>query len=262
MALDGNLSTRLSSELFLATRAGCHKGLLRDDDLVVVDAAGRHVRGAGRPTSELAMHLACYSARPDVEAVIHTHPPTGVALPVAGVSLARCVLPEVVLTLGSIPTLSYETTGSGALAEQVSAAMADHDAVILDHHGAVCAGGDLLEAFCRLETLEHSAHVLKLARDLGGVQDLPADEAIKLRSAGLKRFGGPPSAQARAEAPGADLPESCTTCSGCGHARPDGLGEPAGFSVARLTDRPLQVQDAGRLEAEIRRAISEVLDVR
>jgi len=211
VGLDGNLSARIDDELVLCTRAGCHKGLLTDDDLMVVGPSSTRVRGYGDPTSEIAMHLACYRVRPDVEAVIHAHPPTCIAFSVAGVSLATCVLPEMVLTLGTIPTLPYETTGTRALAEAVGTAARAHDAVLLDHHGVVTLGGSLLEAFCRLETVEHTATILKAARDLGGVASLPPEESAHLRKLGLARYGGPPDAVASLDEPFADLPAACKT---------------------------------------------------
>ncbi len=259
VALDGNLSVRLSDELVLCTKAGCHKGLLTDDDLVVIDHSGSKVRGHGDPTSEMALHLACYRARPDVQAVIHAHPPVCIAFTVAGTSMARCVLPEVVLTLGTIPTLAYETTGTVALADQVAGAMADHDAVMMDRHGAVCVGATLLEAFCRLETLEHTAQIMRDARSLGRVQELPGDEAVKLRSMGLKRYGGPPAAVAKADQPHADLPPACVGCSGCGNPSHEGIGRKLDFTVARLTDTPLLPQSQSYLEREIRKAITDAL---
>ena len=259
VAMDGNLSVRLSDDLVLCTMAGCHKGFLEDRHLVVVDLQGKWVRGEGRPTSEMAMHLAAYRRRPDIEAVVHAHPPMCIAFTVAGVSMARCVLPEVVLTLGSIPTLPYETTGTRALADLVGDAMLTHDAVMMDRHGAVCAGTSLLDAFCKLETMEHTAKIMKWARDLGQVQDLPSDEAVRLRSMGLKRYGGPPSAVAQADAAGADLPPACLGCSGCGIPSASGLAASAGFSVARLSDTPVLPQSQRHLEREVRRAIGEVL---
>jgi len=259
VGLDGNLSVRLSDELVLCTKAGCHKGLLTDADLVVVDLDGKHVRGEGRPTSEMAMHLACYRQRPDVEAVVHAHPPTCVAFTIAGVSMARCVLPEVVLTLGAVPTLDYKTTGTGALAELVGDAMGSHDAVMMDRHGAVCVGTDLLQAFCKLETMEHMAKIMLGARTLGRVQELDPSEAVKLRSMGLKRYGGPPAAVAQADAPGADLPPACLDCSGCGTPTAQGLGPPAGFSIARLSDTPAVRRGDKALEFEVRKAIAQAL---
>jgi L-fuculose-phosphate aldolase len=259
VALDGNLSVRLSDELILCTQAGCHKGLLTDDQLVVINLDGKKVRGLGEPTSEMAMHLACYAERPDIEAVVHAHPPTCIAFTVAGVSMARCVLPEVVLTLGAVPTLPYETTGTGLLAEKVGEAIRANDAVMMDRHGAVCVGSSLLDAFCKLETMEHMAKIMKAARDLGGISDLPAEESVKLRSMGLKRYGGPPEAVAKADDPHADLPPACIECSGCGQPSHTGLMASANFSVARITNTPVRSFEVTRLEAEVRRAILETL---
>ncbi len=250
VALDGNLSALLPTGEVLCTRAGCHKGFLTDDDLVVIDRKGNKVRGQGDPTSEMAMHLACYSARPDVRAVVHAHPPISVAFTVAGVSMARCILPEVILTLGTIPTLEYRTTGTMDLAGIVGRNIVQHDAVLMDRHGAVCVGRDLLEAFCRLEIMEHTALITKTARDLGRVQELDSTEAVKLRSMGLKRYGGPPEAVAKANTPGADLPSACLDCSGCvnpsaGSIAASALHSRTDLRMARVAARaPMTLGDA------------------
>lgn len=242
VAMDGNLSALLPDGSVLCTKAGCHKGFLTDDDLVVIDRSGKKLRGSGNPTSEMAMHLACYDERPDVRAVIHTHPPISIAFTIAGVSMARCVLPEVVLTLGTVPTVEYATTGTKSLADGIRPYVRHHDAILMDRHGAVCLGKDLLTAFCNLETMEHTALITKTARDLGGIRELPADEAAKLRSMGLKRYGGPPSAVAKADAPGADLPEACRACSGCAHPSPSGIAPKADLKMARVTSAPVVSQ--------------------
>jgi L-fuculose-phosphate aldolase len=234
VAMDGNLSVRLSDGNILCTQAGCHKGLLTEDQLVVIDSKGRKIRGKGQPTSEMAMHLACYAARPDVKAVIHAHPPISIAFTIASVSMAHCVLPEVVLTLGTVPTLPYATTGTNTLAEMVGETAKDFDAMLMDRHGAVCLGGDLLAAFCRLETMEHTAHITKLARDMGQVKTLPAEEATKLRKMGLERYGGPPRAVAKAQQAGADLPEVCLSCSGCANPDPTGIAPKQDLRFARV----------------------------
>ncbi len=231
VGLDGNLSVRLTDQLVLCTRAGCHKGLLTDDDLVLIDLAGRKLRGLGHPTSEMALHLACYRERPDVEAVVHAHPPICVAFTIAGVSMARCVLPEVILTMGAVPTLPYRTTGTAGLAEQVGAAVRSHDAVMLERHGAVCVGDSLQSAFCKLETMEHMATIMKAARDLGGLTDLPPAEAAHLRRLGLNRYGGPPAAIARADDPYADLPKACRTSARSDDPSAEGLTAPAEICV-------------------------------
>lgn len=251
VAMDGNLSVRLPSGHILCTKAGCHKGFLTDNDLVVIDMNGKHLRGSGKPTSEMAMHLACYRARPDVKAVVHAHPPLSVAFTIANVSMAQCVLPEVVLTLGVVPTLPYETTGTQLLADKVGDAIRDHNAVLMDRHGAVCVGSDLLTAFCNLETMEHTALITKTARSLGGVKELPPEEAIALRSMGLKRYGGPPSAVAKADEPCADLPQVCTGCTGCSNPNPSGIAPKANMNMARIQVSPQSASTVGQSKSYI-----------
>lgn len=255
VALDGNLSAVLEDGSILCTKAGCHKGFLTDDDLIVVDRHGKKLRGQGSPTSEILMHLACYAERPDCKAVVHAHPPISIAFTIAGVSMARCVLPEVVLTLGTVPTVEYATTGTQTLADQIRPYVRDHDAILMDRHGAVCLGTSIFEAFYRLETMEHTALITKLARDLGGVKELPSEEAVKLRKLGLSRYGGPPSAIAKLDQPGADLPSACTGCSGCSNPHPTGIAPKSALKMARVASGPLQALGAQAEDA----IVNEVL---
>jgi L-fuculose-phosphate aldolase len=257
VAMDGNLSARLDDGSILCTRAGCHKGFLTDDDLVVIDVKGQKLRGSGSPTSEMAMHLACYEERPDCMAVIHAHPPMSIAFTIANVSMARCVLPEVVLTLGTVPTVPYATTGTRKLADDLRPYVRQHDAILMDTHGAVCLGTSLLEAFCRLETVEHTALITKTARDLGGAKELDPAEATRLRSMGLKRYGGPPAAVARADAAGTDLPAACLGCSGCANPHPQGIAPAADVRMARVVSQPLAVSPV--VEAAIADAVRRSL---
>lgn len=205
VALDGNVSARLPDGGLLCTRAGCHKGWLDDEDLVELGPEGQWRAGLGAPTSEIAMHLACYRARPDVAAVVHAHPPAAIACSLAGIDLDRPILPEVVLTLGTVPTVAYATTGSEDLAARVAATARRRDAMILDKHGAVALGRTLREAFAHLETLEQLARVALDVARLGPIPTLPHPEAVALRRAGLRRYGGPPDALALIDTPGADL---------------------------------------------------------
>lgn len=253
VAMDGNLSARLPDGSILATKAGCHKGFLCDDDLVVIDTAGRKLRGTGNPTSEMAMHLACYEERPDCRAIIHAHPPMAIAFTIANVSMARCVLPEVVLTLGTVPTVPYETTGTKNLADSLRPYVRDHDAVLMDTHGALALGTSVLEAFCRLEVVEHTALITKTARDLGGVKELDPKEAAHLRSMGLKRYGGPPNAVAKADLPHADLPHACMSCSGCANPAPTGIAPKSELRLARVNSQPMAPSPL--VEAAITRAV-------
>lgn len=179
VAYDGNISARISDDLVLTTPSGACKGMLAPDDLVVVDLDGRP-SGAGRPSSELPMHLAVYQNRPDVRAVVHAHPPTAVACTLAGVPLDARLLPELILTMGAIPTAPYALTGTREMYDAIAPLLPDHDAILLSHHGALTVGADLWQAYMRMEQLEHGANILVMAQQLGGARPLPPDRLAQL----------------------------------------------------------------------------------
>ncbi len=180
VAADGNISLKVSENELLTTPSGLCKGLLTEDDLVVTDREGNLRHGSGKPSSELRLHRAIYDARPDVGAVIHAHPPFATAFTIAGVSMAAPVLPEVVFTLGSIVTSRYATPASGQGPEVIRELIESHDAILLDHHGAVTCGVDIWDAYKKMEKVEHAAQTLLWARLLGKVQQLPAAEVALL----------------------------------------------------------------------------------
>src|ERR1035437_3787443 len=92
-ALGGNVSIRLGDEIAI-TPAGINKGFMIEDDVVVVDIEGNKLRGNGTPSSEGKMHYEIYKLRPDVQAIIHAHPPFAVAFALAHHDLPDDILPE------------------------------------------------------------------------------------------------------------------------------------------------------------------------
>jgi L-fuculose-phosphate aldolase len=178
-ATDGNVSVRWGEGL-LITPSGVNKGFLTEDRVVEVDLEGKLIAGTGRPTTEIQLHLTAYRLRPELRAVIHAHPPLATACSLAGVSLADPVLPEVVLTLGKIPTAAYATPTTPEVPAAVQDLLVHHDALILARHGAMTVGRDLQDAYNKMEKLEHTALVFLAARLLGEVRPLPPQEVEKL----------------------------------------------------------------------------------
>ena len=181
-ATDGNISVRLGAGRYLCTPSGVSKGFMQPEDLIIADGQGGKLEGAGRVSSEFFTHLAAYEERPEVKAVVHAHPPKAVGLTLAGVSLADCVLPEVVVAVGGIPTAEYATPGSKEGAEVIRGLIRGCDAVMLDRHGAVTVGETLLEAYFKMEKIEHAAETLLAAHLLGEVRGLEPDQIEKLRA--------------------------------------------------------------------------------
>ncbi len=179
----GNLSVRLDQQRLLITPTGFSKYLLEPDDLVIVDLQGRQLAGSKKPTSEASMHLAVYQHRPDVRAVIHSHPPIATAFACAGRALDEMLCQEAVMTLGIVPLARYATTGTDEVAASLIPYVAGHEAILLANHGAVTYGKTLLEAFLSMETVEHLAHVSLVAHQLGTAQPLSSSQVDHLNRA-------------------------------------------------------------------------------
>ncbi len=177
---EGNFSIRLTDEVVLTTPSGTCKGRINTNQLVLTDLYGEPLDGNLRPSTELKMHLLAYRMRYDVKAVAHAHPTVAVGFSVAGLALSQCVLPEVVCTLGNIPVAPYATPSTEEIPDSLSPYIHDHDAIILDHHGALTLGKDIWDAFYKLETVEHFAQTMLVAHMLGGPKPLYASQVKKL----------------------------------------------------------------------------------
>lgn len=176
---DGNVSVRLDDGRIVATPTQVSKGRMTEEMLAVTDIEGKSLNDR-RASSELAMHLLIYREREDVRAVCHAHPPHGSAFAVAGLAIDAPILSEVILTLGCVPLAEYGTPSTDELTDAMLPLVKNHNALLMANHGAVAYGGDVWQAFDRLETLEHTAKIAILARALGGARDLPPDSIEKL----------------------------------------------------------------------------------
>ncbi len=179
---DGNISVRLDSSHVLITAAGVCKGRINEEDLLIVDLYGNTIHSAeGRaPSSETPMHLEVYKQRPDIHAVIHAHPVFATTLTVADQPFPDDILPEVALTLKTVPITAYATPSSHQDAEAIRPLIQDHNALLLRQHGSLTVGKDLNEALIHLERLEHVAEVFWRAQMLGTVMRIPPDELERL----------------------------------------------------------------------------------
>lgn len=178
---DGNISARLPDRgWILATPTGVCKGFLTPEMLVVVDEQGRKLQGHLEPSSELVMHLTIYHQRPDVQAVVHAHPPVGTGFAAAGIPLTTPLISEVVLTLGCIPLAAYGTPTTPELADAIKPYISHYDALLLANHGALTCGATVEQAYYRMETLEHFARIALVARLVGEEKPLTPEAVNKL----------------------------------------------------------------------------------
>lgn len=180
-ANDGNISVKLDDNTFLATPTGTSKIILTPEMIILVDANGTVLDGNTKykPSSELKMHLRCYKERPDVNAVVHAHPPTATGFAIARIPLDMYTMPEAIIFLGSVPIAEYGTPSTEEIPDAVAKYLPLHDTVLLENHGALTVGVDLTTAYYRMETLEHFAKVSLVARQLGGEVELTREEIDK-----------------------------------------------------------------------------------
>jgi len=178
VAGDGNISVRVGENRLIATPSGVSKGWMTPEMMCVVDLQGNPLEPSPyKVSSEWPMHRIIYEHRPDVHAVCHAHPPHATGFAVAGLSLSKAILSEVVLTLGCVPLAAYGTPSTRELTDAIEPFLQYHDALLMANHGAVAYAATLEQAFNKLETLEHTCKISFIARSLGNENTIP-DRAI------------------------------------------------------------------------------------
>jgi L-fuculose-phosphate aldolase len=168
-ANDGNITVRLNDREILCTPTMVSKGFLKPDDICKVDYNGKQLAGVKKRTSEVLLHLSVYKTRPDVQAVVHCHPPHATAFAVAHEPIPKCVLPEVEVFLGEVAMAVYETPGGQKFADTILPYTKDCNTIILANHGTVSYGPDVEKAYWNTEIVDAYCKILILARQLGRV---------------------------------------------------------------------------------------------
>jgi len=187
-ANDGNISYRVDEKRVFCTPTLVSKGDLKPDDICTVDMTGKQIAGRKKRTSEVLLHLDIYKAAPEVRAVVHCHPPHATAFSIAGEEIPTCILPEVEVFLGVIPTTIYETPGSQAFADTILPHVQKARIAVLKNHGTVSWGDTLQHAYWWTEILDAYCRMLILAKQIGRVERIAepkVEELLELK----ERFG-------------------------------------------------------------------------
>lgn len=178
---DGNISVKIDDNRYLITPTGVSKGLMKPEMIIEINDMGEIISDNKmyKPTSEVPMHLRCYHDRDDVMAVVHAHPPISTAFAVTHKALDSNLMPELVVTLGSIPLADYGGPYSSATQEAVAKLLPKCNAMLLKNHGVVTVGESLLSAYFRMETVEHVAKISLYAEILGGAKVLNSEQVAE-----------------------------------------------------------------------------------
>lgn len=181
---EGNHSVRISDDRVICTPTGVSKGFLAPEDICVVDMDGKQVEANAhgrKRTSEVLIHLAIYKHRPDVRAVIHSHPPHATAFAIANIPLPEGIHPEAEVFLGRVPIARYATPSKQDLADSILPLIKpETNTVLMGNHGSVTFDKDLISAFYKLEILDAYSRILLLCKQLGRANTLSAQEMTEL----------------------------------------------------------------------------------
>ena len=182
-ANDGNISVLVDENRLLITPSGVSKGRMTPEMLLLTDLDGNVLEGERHPSSEGKMHLEVYRRRSDVRAVVHAHPPVSTAFAVCRRGLDTPYLAELVVGLGAVPcTPTFAMLSTEEVPQSIVPYLAEHNALLLANHGALAWGGDLWEAFDRMEVVEHTAKIVLNAQMLGEPVALNEAEVFQLKS--------------------------------------------------------------------------------
>jgi len=163
---NGHCSARRDETSFYINSGASVRGSLTTADIVAVDLRGDLVEGTARPPLEFRIHSEIYRARPDVRAVMHTHPQWSTFLPMTGVPY-QAVYAQGVL-LGDLPIMhSPLSVNTKPMGEKLAATLGRGPAVLLKAHGAVTVGSDVVEAFVLAAYLEENAYRQYMAMQIG-----------------------------------------------------------------------------------------------
>jgi L-fuculose-phosphate aldolase len=145
------------------------KGFLKPEDVCKVDYEGKQRAGTRKRSSEILLHLGVYKNRPDVNGVVHCHPPHATAFAVAHEPIPKCILPEVEVFLGEVPIAPYATPGDQRLPNTIIPYVKDCNTILLANHGTVSWGPTLELAYFNTEIIDAYCRILLLAKQLGRV---------------------------------------------------------------------------------------------
>lgn len=194
-ANDGNISVKISDNQIITTPTGVSKGFMTPEMLCTIDLKGNVIKGKSKPSSEVKMHLRIYEENPEIGAVTHSHSPYATAFAIARRPMDRALLPEAIVNLGIVPVAEYATPGTKEVSESIAQFVKDYNSLLLANHGAVTWGIDLMQAYFRMETLEHYAKILFITTILGDAKELSSNDVSNLleirKSQGITTGGIP-----------------------------------------------------------------------
>ena len=183
-ATSGNISVKTDDGIYI-TASGTALGFLKPNEIVLLDFDGNVIAG-GKPSSEKMLHVEIYKQRPEIKAIIHTHPVYLTSFAACHEPLNAPIMSENILYFEDIPVAPYAMPSSSELVYYTSEYLKNRDVVLMANHGAVSIAENLEKAFLKMETAEYYAKVTLNTKILGNpkyLSEKDVQDLINLKNA-------------------------------------------------------------------------------
>lgn len=176
---DGNISVKFDNVL-LATPTAVSKGNVTAELIITLDKEGNKIDGIGKPFSEMKLHLAAYRARPEINAVVHAHPPFATARGLLNLPIKPSI-PEAIISIGDVvPVAQFAMPGAKENDDIIANILTEVDVFIMPGNGVFAVGDCVEQAYLRLELVEHLAKIEYYARSQGTPMSLENKDIASL----------------------------------------------------------------------------------
>jgi L-fuculose-phosphate aldolase len=176
----GNISLRLSDELVLITPSATDKGRMRWKEVGIVNIPGDNLTPHLKISIETAMHLSIYKKKKEVRAIVHAHPVFASLFTAIKAKINTNLTAEAKAILGDPVFVPYAIMGSAALAKIASENINKSDILLLENHGILATGSNLLQAFDKIEVLENAAKMTLLTEMTGRKKQLSKARIVEI----------------------------------------------------------------------------------
>ncbi|MDC7287618.1 class II aldolase/adducin family protein [Blautia schinkii] len=175
---DGNISVKMDDGNIVITGSGYCKGKLKRENMSLITPEGKVLAGP-KPARDVRMHLAVYRTCPDINSVVHAHPPVITGFSMSHYDFEKMALPEAMFNLHGVACTDYAVPISVDVARGIMKVIREKPecrAIVMANHGALTFSEDIYDAFYKMETLEFFGKSLLVSKLIGDTYYLNFEE--------------------------------------------------------------------------------------
>jgi L-fuculose-phosphate aldolase len=159
----GNISLRITNDIILITPSATDKGFMKWKEVGIMNILGENLTPDLKPSIESEMHLAIYRKKKELCAIVHAHPVVASCFTALKLNIDTTLTAEARAILGEPLMVPYALMGTSELAKAAAENILLSDILLLENHGVLSTGSNLLQAFDKIEVLENAAKMTLIA---------------------------------------------------------------------------------------------------